>query len=403
MLDWTATVDPDNRAPRISVFGQDNPPNTMPPPSVLRTSRPSIGPSELEAVARVLESRYFGCGPETEAFERELQAYLGTDRMVTCVASGTAALQLALVAAGIGPDDEVLLPSLTFVATFQAVAATGARPIACDVRADDGLLDLDDAQSRATPRTRAILPVHFAGHVGNIDAVYALARKRGWRVVEDAAHAFGTRSGEKKIGAIGDIVCLSFDPIKNITAGQGGAVVTADNGVAASVRKRRDLSIESAHERGADDFEVSDLGWRYAMSDIMAAIGRCQLARFETELRPRREMLAAAYRKRLLGVRKVRLLASAEGVTPHIFPIRVDSSKRDSLRAALAENGFETRVHYKPNHLLRAFADGMARPASETLYREILTLPLHHEVDLEHVERITHLIERHLEAADGRR
>lgn len=365
----------------------------MTKPLFLRTCRPYLEEGEKSAVCRVIDSGYLGSGPEAAAFEQELQDYFGNNRTVLCVGSGTAALHLALVAAGIGHGDEVLVPSLTYVASFQAVAVTGARPVACDVRLEDGLIDLDDARRRLTNRTRALMPVHFAGYAGDIDAVHAFGVDHGLRVIEDAAHAFGSRHGEKLLGSFGDVACFSFDPIKNITSGQGGAVVTNDPEVIVAVRRTRDLGIEPVPSTADNsDFSVTGLGWRYPMFDLEAAIGRTQLARFETELKPFRQALANHYRASLSGIPGIQLLRSTAAVVPHIMPIRVTGGARDRVRSALADSGYETRIHYKPNHLLQAFNDGNPRPACEELHRQILSLPLHGGVTFQAIDSITAIV-----------
>lgn len=366
----------------------------MTPQPPIQASRPCFGEAEGRAVARVLASGYLGMGPETRLFESELQDYLG-GRMVVTASTGTSALHVALAALGIGAGDEVLVPSLTFVASFQAVAATGARPIACDVLPDCGLVDLADAARRATPRTRAIMPVHYAGYPGDMDAVHAFARERGLRVVEDAAHAFGSRVRGRLVGSFGDVACFSFDPIKNISCGQGGAIATADAAVAEAARRIRNLAIERSDGREGDAIEVRGLGWRYAMSDLNAAIGRVQLARFEKELAPHRRELVARYRERLAPFRDVTLLRSEPECVPHIFPVLVPADRREALRTGLREAGFETLVHYKPSHLLAAFrSDGC--PVAERLYNELVTLPLHGAVTVEHVDRVAGTIARTL-------
>ena len=335
---------------------------------------------------------YFGMGPETRAFEYEIESYIGAGRNVRCVNSGTAALQLAVVALGLVAGDEVLVPTLTFVASFQAVAAAGAIPVACDVRSDNGLLDLDDARRRVSRRTRAVMPVHYAGNPGDLHSVYEFAAQYGLRVVEDAAHAFGSQMRDGLVGGSGDLVCFSFDPIKNITCGQGGAVVSASETIAARVGEMRNLGIETLP--GAD-FEVSSLGWRFEMSDLMAAVGRAQLKRFETVLKPARQALAAAYRTRLSSIRGVTLLDCEPGAVQHIFPVRVRPERRAAIRVALSEAGYETRVHYKPNHFLRKFADGGTRAVAESLYQELLTLPTHADVGDKDVEEIARVLEKH--------
>ena len=165
-------------------------------------------------------------GEEVQAFERELTGFFG--RQAVCVTNGTAALHLAVQGCGVGMGDEVLVPSLTYVACFQAISATGAVPVACDVDPQSFCLDWRDAEQRITAKTKAIMPVHYAGGVGDLDSIYALAQKAELRVIEDAAHAFGSSYQKRKVGSFGDIACFSFDGIKNITSGEGGCIVTDD-------------------------------------------------------------------------------------------------------------------------------------------------------------------------------
>jgi len=363
---------------------------------VLQTCKPQIGIAEREAINRVLDSGYLGMGPEVQAFEQELEVYLGGNRRVVCVSSGTSALHLAIAALGLQPGDEVLVPSFTFVATFQAIVMAGARPVSCDVTLETGLLDLKDAQQRLTKHTKAVMPVHYAGYPGDLDALYAFAQANNLRVIEDAAHAFGSRHNGQLVGSIGDITCFSFDPIKNITAGEGGAVVTNDETIIARIRKLRNLGIEPiTNPSEKPDFDVTGAGWRYHMPDLMAAIGRVQLARFDRELKPAKMAIAASYRTRLTGIEGVKLLESSNEVVPHIIAIRVNKHVRAAIQSDLADAGYDTKIHYKPNHLLTAFHDGIARPVSEQLFEEILTLPSHAEVTEKHIDSIASILEKY--------
>jgi dTDP-4-amino-4,6-dideoxygalactose transaminase len=267
------------------------------------------------------------------------------------------------------------------------------------VRDSDALLDLKDAEKRITSKTRAIMPVHYASSVGNLDEVYEFAAKHKLRVVEDAAHAFGCEYHGKKIGSFGDIVCFSFDGIKNITSGEGGAVVTRDPVISAKVQDARLLGVQKDTEKRFSgqrswDFDVAEQGWRYHMSDIMAAIGRTQLKRFESEFKPKRIKLTALYRKLLSDVRGVRLLAQGPGlIVPHIFPIRLEASQRDKVRAALQGKDVQLGIHYRPNHLLTKYgAASVKLPVVEKIYEELVTLPLHPEVSEEDVEMIASTI-----------
>jgi dTDP-4-amino-4,6-dideoxygalactose transaminase len=335
-------------------------------------------------------------GTEVKAFEDELAAYLG--RPVVCVVNGTAALQLAVQSCGIGRGDEVLVPSLTYVASFQAIAATGAEPVACDIREDSCTLDVADAARRLSARTRAVMPVHYAGGVGTLAEVYTFAKRHGLRVVEDAAHAFGSMHGGVPVGASGDIACFSFDGVKNITSGEGGCVVTDDAVVLGRVRDARLLGVEndtSARfaEQRSWDFDVRAQGWRYHMSDIMAAIGRVQLGR-RVELAARRQELARSYLVRLRGQQRVTpVLNEIDGVVPHIFPVRIaDMTDRDGLQRTMRECGIETGVHYRPNHTLSYFARPGAAPlpVTERVYAELLTLPLHPDLTNDDVDYVCH-------------
>ena len=352
---------------------------------MIKISKAVVGPAELEAMGRVMrEDGYLGIGREVRAFEEELQEYLGGQgRQVICLNSGTAALHLA-VAAVTNPGDEVLVQSLTFVASFQAISAAGAVPVACEVNPETVTLDLNDAAQRITPRTRAVMPVHYASNPGDLEAVYGFARRYGLRVIEDAAHAFGCTYQGQKIGSFGDLVCFSFDGLKNITSGEGGAVVTSDPEVIQSVQDARLLGVHRDTEKryqGARswDFDVHLQGYRYHLGNLFAAIGRVQLGRFEGEFKPRRIQLAQKYRSALVEREDLQLFQGDPGpIVPHIFPIRVLNGKRDELRQCLQDRGIECGIHYKPNHLLSFYGgkNGLL-PVTEKLYEELLTLPLH--------------------------
>ena len=378
-------------------------PKVWPEPGAsVRLSRSSIAGSDIAAVGDTLQRAYLGMGKETEAFEQELSAYFG-GREAMCVSTGTAALHLALQAIGVGPGDEVLVPTLTYVASFQAVSATGATPVACDVRAEDGWIDVADAARRITPRTRAIMPVHYASGSGGLAEVYALAKQHGLRVIEDAAHAFGCTLREARIGSFGDIVCFSFDGIKNITSGEGGAVVTADAGVAERVKSARLLGVLKDTEtryagKRSWDFDVTAQGWRYHMSNINAALGRAQLHRLDITFAPRRVHLARRYVERLAGMPDVRLLPLDYGpVVPHIFAVLISGGKRDAVREALRVVNIESGIHYKPNHLLSYYGGGATPlPVAEQLYAELLSLPLHAELTEDEQDRVLAVLEQTL-------
>lgn len=353
----------------------------------IRLSKSIVGAREKKALADVVDGAYLGMGSFVQRFEEKLKDFFGGSRQVVCVNSGTAALHLAAMGAGIKPGDEVLVQSLTFVATFQSVSAAGAKPVACEIVPETCTIDLQDAEKKLTERTKAVMPVHYASRAGNLDDVYAFAEKHSLRVIEDAAHAFGTLYNGKKIGSYGDIACFSFDGIKNITSGEGGAVVTGDERAAQYVSDARLLGVHKDTEKRYQgerswEFDVSHQGYRYHMSNLFAALGIIQLERFETEFKPARQRLAKRYHEALHNVKNLVLFSDDyTNTVPHLFVIRVQGGKRDALRRHLLDNGIECGVHYYPNHFLSFYGGGKdSLPATEKVYNELLSVPLHPEI-----------------------
>jgi dTDP-4-amino-4,6-dideoxygalactose transaminase len=360
----------------------------------IRLSKSCIGPVERSAVEEVLKTEFLGMGEVVKSFEDDLSKFFG--RTSLCVTNGTAALQLALQACGVGPGDEVLVPSLTYLASFQAISATGALPIACDVDESSLCIDPVHAESLITNKTRAVMPVHYGGGVGKLDKIYDLAKRRGIRVVEDAAHAFGSFYHERRIGSFGDIVCFSFDGIKNITSGEGGCIVTADKNIIQFVSDARLLGVErdtEARYKGGRswDFDVSSQGWRYHMSNIMAAIGKVQLDHFPAAA-SRRRTLAQLYTKKFSSIDTIQpILTDFEALVPHIYVLRINKLKdRDGLRKKLRQLGIETGVHYLPNHYLSYYKQSSVTelPITERVYPELLTLPLHPDLSTNDIDYV---------------
>lgn len=372
----------------------------------IRLSKSVVGQQEVDAVARViLEDGYLGMGKEVQAFEQELQAFLDTDREVICVNTGTAALHLAVMAC-VKPGEEVLVPSLTYVASFQAISAAGAIPVPCDIVPATGTINVVDAEKRLSERTRAVMPVHYASSPGDLEGVYRFAQRYGLRVIEDAAHAFGCLHQGKLIGSFGDVVCFSFDGIKNITSGEGGAIVTADKQVAQFAKDARLLGVQKDTEQRYKgqrswEFDVIHQGYRYHMSNVLAAIGRVQLKRFP-EFKQQRQQLARLYQENLASLPGLCLFDhDYTKIVPHIFPIRVLNGKRDLLRAFLLENGIECGIHYYPNHYLTYYSSSLRYPLprTEEIYEQLLTLPLHPDLTKEQVREIIQLIKGFLATA----
>ena len=361
---------------------------------MIRLSKSKIGEEEKSAVINVLDKEYLGMGEEVGIFEKDLSKLFSRDTI--CVSSGTAAVQLAIQACNIGFGDEVLVPSMTYVATFQAIKATGAKPIACDINEETCLIDLEDALSKISKNTKAIIPVHYTGGVGNLDDLYSFASKYKLRVIEDAAHAFGTKYKNKLVGSFGDIVCFSFDGIKNITSGEGGCVVTNDLKVIENIKNSRLLGVEKDSDKRYNNsrswnFNVSAQGWRYHMSNIMAAIGIEQLKKFD-KFAVRRKQIATAYDKLLSSNQNIRILnRDYKSVVPHIYVIRIKGlNDRDGLREAMYSEGVQIGVHYIPNHFLNYFKSDkkITLPVTEKIYKEIVSLPIHPDVSNDDIEYV---------------
>ena len=353
---------------------------------MIRLSKSVIGEAEKKAVLKVLDKEYLGMGEEVYVFEKELSKIF--NREAICVSSGTAAIQLAIEACNIGYNDEVLVPSLTYVATFQAIKATGARPISCDINEETCLIDLKDVRSKINERTKAIIPVHYTGGVGDLDELYSFAKEFKIRIIEDAAHAFGTVYKDKVIGSIGDIVCFSFDGIKNITSGEGGCIVSKDKNIIERVKNSRLLGVEKdSNKRYLNsrswDFNVVSQGWRYHMSNIMAAIGIEQLKKRE-KFSTRRKTIAKFYNKLLRNRTNINLLnRDYKNIVPHIYVIRIRHLfDRDGLKEAMEEKGIEIGIHYKPNHKLTYFKTKkkINLPVTDKVYAEIISLPIHPDI-----------------------
>ena len=360
---------------------------------MIQVSKGCLGEEELTEVKEAFDYGYFGFSYKVLEFEEELKKYLGAD-YVLATNTGSSALHLALDALGIRRGDEVIVPSLTYVAAFQAISATGATPVPCDVYADTLLLDIDDARKRITSRTRAIMPVHYAGNPCNMDTLLEMKKEYGLRIVEDAAHALGSSYKGRKIGSFGDVICFSFDSIKNITCGEGGAIVCQDSELADMVRQKRLLGIDrKSHTLPWKErtwfFEVRTQGFRYHMSNINAAIGLAQLKKIDLFIARRRE-ICRRYDSAFGENPAIRCLQiNYDEVAPHIYVVRVKNGHRDDLMAYLKNLDIETGINYVPNHFHHFYGNKAIRlPETEQAYQEILTLPLHYGLSDEDVKSV---------------
>ncbi len=371
---------------------------------MIKVSRGCLGSEELAGVQSAFDYGYFGLASKVSEFEEELKSYLGAPYTVA-TNTGTAALHLALDALGIGVGDEVIVPSLTFVASFQAISATGAKPVACDVYPDTLLMDIEDVKRRLTSRTKAIMPIHYAGNPCDMDALCKLKDRHDIRIVEDAAHAFGSTYKENKIGGFGDITCFSFDSIKNMTCGEGGAIVFRDKSLDKLLRNKRLLGMEresqttSAWKERDWRYDVTQQGFRYHMSNINAAIGIEQLKKVDRFIARRRE-ICLAYDKAFKNISGLkRLVTNYSVVAPHLYVIRVLEGRRDALHIFLKNKDIETGISYIPNHFHCFYREkGLILPETEKAFEEILSLPLHYEISDEDVRQVVEAVKEFLVA-----
>jgi perosamine synthetase len=356
-------------------------------------SRPFLGQAELDAVGKIFDSRWLGLGAVTKQFEDQLRALLAA-RHVIAVNTGTSALHVALAAIDLKEGDEVIVPSMTFIASIQSILAAGATPVFCDILDETLNLDPADVARRVTSRTKAIMPVHYAGVACDMDALGTIAHDHHLRIVEDAAHAFGSSYRGRKIGTIGDLTCFSFDPIKNITCGEGGAVATDDDELARRIIPRRNVGIDSDvwSRRDANrpwHYEVHTTGFRYHMPNLNAAIGIEQLKRME-DFRAQKIAIVRRYDAAFANLPGVTLLKHDLAETfPFMYVIRVKGRRRDAMMAFLKERGIASGVNYIPCHLQPLLArQRVSLPVTERTFDELLTLPLYVEMTDDDVARV---------------
>ncbi len=353
----------------------------------LPLSRPAIGDEEIDAVASSMRSGWITSGPRVAELEERFRALTGAPHAVA-VASATAGMHLLLTALGVGPGDEVVTPSMTFASTVNQVALRGATPVFAD--SDYGTLQVDpaDLARRITPRTKAVVPVHFAGAPADLDPIRAAADRAGVPVIEDAAHAVGTAYRGRPAGGHGNAAVYSFHPIKNVTTGEGGMVTCFDGGLAKRLRLLRFHGIErDAWQRygkgGTPHYDIREPGYKYNLTDIQAAIGVVQMRKVEA-LNARRAALAARYLAGLRGVAGIDLPVSPaypHAHSWHLFVVKVAAMDRDGFIGKLAERNIGAGLHFPPCHLLSFVRERYGTkegdlPGCERAGRRILSLPL---------------------------
>jgi perosamine synthetase len=345
---------------------------------VIRLAWPDLGAEELAAVAEVLESGQLTMGPKVGEFEAELAGACEVEHAVV-VSSGTAALHLSVLALGIGPGDEVIVPAYTFPATANVVALAGASPVLVDVDPETMNVTAESVAAAVTDRTRAVLVVHLFGRPAPWEELAEVVPE-GVALLEDAAGALGARRRGRACGGLGRLGCLSFHPRKIVTTGEGGAVTTNDVEIADAIRRFRHHGIEP---RG--DFEIRAAGLNYRLPDILCALGTTQLRRLQ-QLLEERERLAADYAERLEGV--VGLPSADEGDRHgwQAFVVRIE--RRDEALQALGEAGIQGQIGTYALHRLAAYADQGSFPGADAAYERALALPFHNRLSDSDLDRV---------------
>lgn len=362
-------------------------------------SRPSIGDEEIAAVEQVLRSGWITTGPKSQALEEHFANYVGCKHAVA-LSSATGGMHITLLALGIGPGDEVITPSQTWVSTANMISLLGARPVFVDVDRDTLMTDAARIEAAITPRTKAIIPVHYAGAAFDLDPLYALADQHGIAVIEDAAHAAGTRYKGRHIGAQGTAI-FSFHAIKNMTCAEGAMFVTDDEALASRVRmlKFHGLGVD-AYDRltggRKPQAQVMEPGFKYNLADINAAIALVQLERLDA-INARRTELAAAYRQKLEGlpVQPLAVPAYAQTHAWHLFILRIDSERcgmdREAFMKGLQDQGIGTGIHFIATHLhtwYRQRDPDLYLPNTEWNSARLCSIPLFPDMSDQDLDRV---------------
>lgn len=366
-------------------------------------SSPDIGEAEIDAVVSVLRSSRLSLGPRLEEFEAAMAAYIGVAHAVA-VSSGTAGLHLALLALGIGPDDEVIIPSFTFIAVANAVRYVGAQPVFADIDPESLNLDPAHVEAAITPRTRAVIAVHTFGRPAAMAALGAIARRHNLLLIEDACEAIGAEIDGRRVGSLGDAAVFAFYPNKQLTTGEGGVVVTRHASAA-----RRMQALRNQGRQGADWFDHAELGYNYRLSEMQCALGLVQLSRVH-EILARRDSVAHLYCERLRGHPALLLPASRVAgcrLSWFVYVVRLQQQfvceDRDRLMQSLAAQGIASGRYFAPIHLQPAYQPwrNAALPVTEEVAARTLALPFFNRLTAAEVDRIGAAIESFFANTEG--
>lgn len=366
--------------------------------------RPCYNEEEIEAVSEVLRSGWIGLGPKTEQFESAFAEYVGSEYAIA-VNSATAALHLSCLVLGVQPGDEVLVPTMTFVSTAHAVSYCGAKPVFCDVEPDTLNIDPQDAENRITERTKAIIPVHYGGHACDMNSIWRIAQDNNLAVIEDAAHACGSKYQGRRIGGLlSDTTAFSFHAVKNLSTSDGGMITTNHIELAQRLRRLRwcgidkstfdrtevaDADLKSCYRRYTWYYEVHELGFKYHMNDVAAALGIVQLQKLD-KMNARRREIVQQYNKGLANLVWLELPVERDYTESALHNYVIRTAHRDELNQYLRSKGIATGVHYMPIHLQPCYRQRFwtVLPMAEVVWTKLLTLPLYPDMTDDDVQRV---------------
>lgn len=368
--------------------------------------KPFLGDEEKEASANVLDVGWLGMGKNVGQFESQVQKYIeAEDRYVVAVSTGHAALHLGLLLMGVGPGDEVITPSFNNAADFQAILATGAEPVLCDIEEDTLNIDLDKVESLINEKTKAIIVMDYDCILCDHDRINEIALKYNVRILHDAAHSFGSRYKGKKVGSFSDITMFSFDPVKTITCLDGGILVVKTEEEMRKLHEMRLVGMGQPAEvmyqnTRAWTYDMKHLGFRYHMSNMHAAIGTAQLSKIN-EIEISRREACRFYNQELQGISGVITpKTNFDDIVPFLYYIRVSAEVRDEFRNYLYANGIDTGIHWQPGHWFTLLKEAKRGDLSVTdkIGHEILSLPLHSNMLEDDLNKIVKCIMSFFEA-----
>jgi len=379
---------------------------------MIQVFKPSLGEEELQALAEIFKTGWIGLGPKTREFEEKFAEYVGS-KYAVALNSATAALHLSCLALGIGAGDEVLVPTITFVSTAHSAAYCGATPVFVDVDPETLTIDTEDLEQKITPRSKAVIPVHYGGHACPMEEIWAIAQQHGLFVIEDAAHATGSKYCGERVGGLKgtDATCFSFHAVKNLPVGDGGMITTNRVELVQVLHRLRWVGIDKSTWDRTEEvtmeqesgirryahygwyYEVHDLGYKYHMNDISAVIGLVQLGRIETANEKRRQIVEH-YNEAFRDVDWIKRPVEREYTESAWHNYVIKTPYRDALNLYLKKKNIATGVHYMPIHLQPYYRKSsmVTLPTAERVWTQLLTLPLYPDLENAQLDYVIEMV-----------